>query len=451
MLGIAERVKLRRLEKGWTQNMLATKSGVSLASYRRFESSGEMSLRSLVMLAFALDMTDEFEALFNSKTYQSVDDILRAGQLKQRKRGVEMDNISIIEVFISGRRIGRMALTPEGMCGFEYDADWIQTGFSISPFYLPLKSGLIMAKRDPFGGNFGVFDDSLPDGWGNLLLDRYLQERGIDPYKLNILERLSLIGSTGRGALEYYPDKSVVTDAEYLNFDSLAKEVAKILESKESKGSVDLLYKYGGSSGGARPKIFTKVDGREWLVKFKATNDPVDVGEIEYNYSLLARDCGIRMAETRLFDNRYFGVERFDRAPQGKIHTVSAAGLLHANYRIPSLDYSILLKLTLNLTKDMEQVAEMFRLMVFNVLISNRDDHAKNLSFQWANGAWKLSPAYDLLPSNGFNGYHTTTINGKGEPALADVIALAAEIGLSKQYATQTIEELTEKCVAKRW
>ena len=201
---------------------------------------------------------------------------------------------------------------------------------------------------------------------------------------------------------------------------------------------------------GARPKIFTKVDGREWLVKFKATNDPVDVGEIEYNYSLLARDCGIRMAETRLFDNRYFGVERFDRAPQGKIHTVSAAGLLHANYRIPSLDYSILLKLTLNLTKDMEQVAEMFRLMVFNVLISNRDDHAKNLSFQWANGAWKLSPAYDLLPSNGFNGYHTTTINGKGEPALADVIALAAEIGLSKQYATQTIEELTEKCVAKK-
>lgn len=87
MLGIAERVKLRRLEKGWTQNMLATKSGVSLASYRRFESSGEMSLRSLVMLAFALDMTDEFEALFNSKTYQSIDDILRAGQLKQRKRG----------------------------------------------------------------------------------------------------------------------------------------------------------------------------------------------------------------------------------------------------------------------------------------------------------------------------------------------------------------------------
>ena len=306
-----------------------------------------------------------------------------------------------------------------------------------------------MAKRDPFGGNFGVFDDSLPDGWGNLLLDRYLQGKGIDPYKLNILERLSLIGSTGRGALEYRPDKSVVTDDEFLDFDLLAKEAEKILESKESDGSVDLLYKYGGSSGGARPKVFAKKDGREWLVKFKATSDPVNVGEIEYNYSILAKESGIRMAETHLFDGRYFGVERFDRTPQGKIHTISAAGLLNANYRIPSLDYSLLLKLTLNLTKDMEQVTEMFRLMVFNILISNRDDHAKNFSFQWIDGAWKLSPAYDLLPSSGFNGYHTTTINGKGEPSLADTIAVATEIGLSKQSATQITEELTERCFAR--
>ena len=232
-------------------------------------------------------------------------------------------------ISMSDRRVGRMALTPEGLCGFEYDADWIRNGFSISPFYLPLKPGLVMAKQDPFGGNFGVFDDSLPDGWGNLLLDRYLQEKGIDPYKLNVLERLSLIGSTGRGALEYRPDKSVATDEEFLDFDHLAKEAENILKSKESTGSVDLFYKYGGSSGGARPKVFTKIDEREWLVKFKATSDPSNVGEIEYNYSILAKECGIRMAETRLFGNHYFGVERFDRTPQGKIHTASAAGLLH--------------------------------------------------------------------------------------------------------------------------
>lgn len=361
-----------------------------------------------------------------------------------------MNSTSIVEIFISDRRVGRMALTPEGLCGFEYDANWIQYGFSISPFYLPLKSGLMLAKRDPFAGNFGVFDDSLPDGWGNLLLDRYLQEKGIDPHKQNILERLSLIGSKGRGALEYRPDKSTATDDGFLNFNSLAKEAEKILESKENMGSVDLLYKYGGSSGGARPKVFAKIDDREWLVKFKATSDPVNVGEIEYNYSLLAKECEIQMAETRLFNDRYFGVERFDRTPKGRIHTVSAAGLLHANYRIPSLDYALLLKLTLNLTKDTKQVTEMFRLMVFNIIISNRDDHAKNFSFQWIDGAWKLSPAYDLLPSSGFNGYHTTTINGKGEPTLADAHVLATEIGISKQSATQIIEELTERCAAKK-
>lgn len=351
---------------------------------------------------------------------------------------------------MSDKRIGRMAITPDEVCGFEYDSDWIKTGFSISPFYMPLKSGLIMAKRDPFRGNFGVFDDSLPDGWGNLLLDRYLQEKGIDPYKLSILERLSLIGSTGRGALEYRPDKSIITNDEFIEFDRLAKEAEKILESKESEGSVDLLYKYGGSSGGARPKVFARIDGREWLVKFKATNDPVNVGEIEYNYSLLAKECGIRMAETRLFNDRYFGVERFDRTPHGKIHTISAAGLLHANYRIPSLDYSILLKLTLNLTKDMEQVISMFRLMVFNILISNRDDHAKNFSFQWINGTWKLSPAYDLLPSSGFNGYHTTTINGKGEPELSDIITVASEVGIQRQNATQIVQEVSNKCIERK-
>ena len=361
-----------------------------------------------------------------------------------------MNNISTIEIFMSDKRIGRMAITPDEVCGFEYDSDWIKTGFSISPFYMPLKSGLIMAKRDPFWGNFGVFDDSLPDGWGNLLLDRYLQEKGIDPYKLSILERLSLIGSTGRGALEYRPDKSIITNDEFIEFDRLAKEAEKILESKESEGSVDLLYKYGGSSGGARPKVFARIDGREWLVKFKATNDPVNVGEIEYNYSLLAKECGIRMAETRLFNDRYFGVERFDRTPHGKIHTISAAGLLHANYRIPSLDYSILLKLTLNLTKDMEQVISMFRLMIFNILISNRDDHAKNFSFQWINGTWKRSPAYDLLPSSGFNGYHTTTINGKGEPELSDIITVASEVGIQRQNAIQIVQEVSNKCIERK-
>lgn len=362
------------------------------------------------------------------------------------EEGVRMIDVEVLEVFMNRERVGRMALTPQGLCGFEYDAGYLNAGKSISPYYLPLQSGLMMAKRDPFNGSFGVFDDSLPDGWGNLLLDRFLQEQGINPYRLTVLQRLSLIGSTGRGALEYRPDKSITAEDEYINFDRLADEAEKILNSRESEGDVEMLYKYGGSSGGARPKVFAKIDGREWLVKFKTTTDPKNVGEQEYNYSLLAVECGIRMPETRLFEGKYFGVERFDRMPAGKVHTISAAGLLHADYRIPSLDYSILLKVCLNLTKDMEQVYDLFRQMVFNVVISNRDDHAKNFSFQLIGGEWKLSPAYDLLPSSGFNGYHTTTINGKGEPAMSDIIAVANEVGLARQRTESILDEVQTIC-----
>lgn len=356
-----------------------------------------------------------------------------------------MNKVDLLEVYLNESRVGRIALTPEGLCAFEYDAEWLKNGYSISPFYLPLKPGLMIAKRDPFRGNFGVFDDSLPDGWGNLLLDRFLQEKGLNPYKLTVLERLSLIGSTGRGALEYRPDRSFATTDELLDFDKLAAESQKLLASSTATSSLDTLYRHGGSSGGARPKVFAKIDEREWLVKFKASTDPEEVGQTEYKYSLLAKGCGIKMPETRLFEGKYFGVERFDRTANGKIHTVSAAGLLHADYRIPSLDYSLLLKLTLQLTKDMEQVTDMFRLMAFNAVISNRDDHAKNFSFQYVGGAWRLSPAYDLLPSSGFNGYHTTTFGGKGEPTRTNILALASEVGLQKQRAEDIFEEIDHR------
>jgi serine/threonine-protein kinase HipA len=358
----------------------------------------------------------------------------------------KMNKVDLLEVYLNACRVGRIALTPEGLCAFEYDSEWLNREYALSPFYLPLKSGLMIAKRDPFRGNFGVFDDSLPDGWGNLLFDHFLQEKGINPYKLTILERLSLIGSTGRGALEYRPDRSIVTVEELLDFDKLALESQKLLSTSIATDSLDMLYRYGGSSGGARPKVFATIDSKEWLVKFKASTDPEDVGETEYKYALLAKACGIKMPETKLFNGKYFGVERFDRTANGKVHTVSAAGLLHADYRIPSLDYALLLKLTLQLTKDIEQVADMFRLMVFNVVISNRDDHAKNFSFQYIGGSWRLSPAYDLLPGNGFNGYHTTTFNGKGEPTRADIFALATEVGLQKQRAENIFDEITTKC-----
>ena len=353
-----------------------------------------------------------------------------------------MNEVKVVEVFINNMKIGRIAMAPDSLCAFEYDPAYLLSGASISPFNLPLKQEVFIAKRTPFNGGFGVFDDSLPDGWGNLILDRYLKSKGVDPARLTILQRLALIGSTGRGALEYRPDYSESTEKEIVDFDKLASEAEKILTTDYEGDSLEMLYKYGGSSGGARPKVFVKIDSKEWLVKFKATMDPANVGEIEYKYSLLAKKCGIKMPETKLFEGTYFGVERFDRSSYGKIHTVSAAGLLNADYRVPSLDYGDLLQLCHILTKNMEEVYALFRQMVFNVTIKNRDDHAKNFSFQLINGEWKLSPAYDLLPSSGFNGFHTTTVNNNGEPTVNDMMAVANKVGLNKQRSVEIIQEI---------
>ena len=356
-----------------------------------------------------------------------------------------MNEVRVIEVFMYGAKVGRIALTPEGLCAFEYDPVYMVSGESVSPFYLPLKSEVLIAKRTPFNGGFGVFDDSLPDGWGSLILNRYIQSKGIDPAGLSILQRLALVGSTGRGALEYRPDFSEFVFDEIINFDHLAAEVEKILSTDYGGGeSLDTLYMRGGSPGGARPKVFVKIDGKEWLVKFKATTDPDYIGQIEYKYALLAKKCGINMPETRLFEGKYFGVERFDRTHDKKIHTVSAAGLLNADYRIPSLDYLELLKVCHILTKNMEEVYSLFRLMAFNVAIRNRDDHAKNFSFQLINREWKLSPAYDLLPSDGFNGFHTTTVNNNGEPTNNDMMVIAEKAGLNKQRVSEIIRKIQE-------
>ena len=353
-----------------------------------------------------------------------------------------MNKVRAIEVLMNSVKIGRIAMTPDFLCAFEYDPAYLLSGASISPFNLPLKSEVFIAKRTPFYGGFGVFDDSLPDGWGNLILNKYLKSKGFDLAKFTLLQRLAFVGSTGRGALEYRPDFREVTTNEVINFDNLATEAEKILTTDYDGESIETFYKYGGSSGGARPKVFMKIGGKEWLVKFKATVDPANIGLIEYEYSLLAKKCGINMPETKLFEKKYFGVERFDRTPHGKVHTVSAAGLLNADYRVPSLDYGDLLQACHIFTKNMEEVYALFRQMVFNVAIGNRDDHAKNFSFQLINGEWRLAPAYDLLPSNGFNGFHTTTVNNNGEPTSNDMMIIATKVGLNKQRAAEIIEEI---------
>lgn len=362
-----------------------------------------------------------------------------------------MEEVNSLNIVMNQQNVGRLILTKDGLCAFEYDANFLTKGFSISPFHLPLEKKVFIARPTPFSGNFGVFNDSLPDGWGNLLLDRYLHKKAIAPNRLTQLQRLALIGTSGRGALEYHP--VIKYDEEDKRFDlhTLANDAQKILETEYNGSGLDTLYQKGGSSGGARPKVFIKIDEIEWLIKFKASSDPENIGEIEYHYAQLAQKCGIEMAEVHLFEGKYFGVKRFDRTAEGKIHTISAAGLLNADYRIPSLDYEMLLKACLLITKDMKEVVKLFRIMVFNVVISNRDDHAKNFAFQFIGGQWRLSPAYDLLPSEGFNGFHTTTVNNNGNPTKKDILIVAEKIGISNSQAQLIVEEIGGVCEIKKF
>lgn len=356
-----------------------------------------------------------------------------------------MSSIKKIEVIYHDALVGSLALTREGLCAFEYSPEWLKTGFSISPFKLPLRSGVFVARPQPFNGGFGVFDDCLPDGWGQLVLDRYLQRQGISPRSLTLLDRLALVGSTGRGALEFRPDRSVSEEDDYADFERLAVEAARILDSDDYDGSgIDEFQRRGGSPGGARPKIFTRHEGKEWMVKFPAKRDPASIGREEYEYSRLAARCCIEMPETRLFEGKYFGTERFDRSADGKVHVVSVAGLLDADYRISCIDYSHIFQVCAALTHSVAELWKVYRLMVFNYLIGNKDDHAKNFAFIYRNGDWRLAPGYDLLPSDGINGYHTTSINESITPAPEDLIKVAVNAGLPHDQARTVYEEIVK-------
>ncbi len=330
--------------------------------------------------------------------------------------------------------VGLLEDTTEHRIFFEYAPEFIKTGIELSPFKLPLKSGVFEDEKRTFEGLFGLFNDSLPDGWGLLLLDRKLQKTGMSVEQITPLQRLSAVGKHGMGALEYEPEtEEPLNKADGLVLDMLAKEAEQIRLGYGS-AALDKLLALNGSSGGARPKMLVLVsddkktiipdgEGRQgfspWLIKFTTSTESSDFGKIEYDCSVKAKKYGIDMPETFLFPSEicggHFGVRRFDQCAKGKVHTHTACGLLHASHRMSTIDYDGLLRLTQALTRDVREVEKMFRLMMFNVRIGNKDDHSKNFSFVMnEDGEWKLSPAYDLTPSEGINGEHTALVNGKG-------------------------------------
>ena len=349
--------------------------------------------------------------------------------------------------------VGILSLTPDNkLCAFEYDKAWLANGFSIFPLELPLKPGLFIAKPTPFYGNFGIFEDSLPDGYGRYLLHRALMREGIDDRNLTSLDRLSLVGHGGMGALCYEPETHIGKSEELADFDLLQEKALEVLKEQQDTDAGLLLYN-SGNSGGCRPKaIFSDHEGH-WLVKFRHAYDPKDMGLQEYHYNEVARSCGIQVPDFKLMNGKYFATRRFDLTPDAeRIHTATAGGLLCVSLSEPVLDYGNLLALTGYLTQNPTDVEEMFRRMVFNYLTDNKDDHCKNFSYfvqkdkagKWC---WRLAPAYDLtLCTEGYNGQHATSVNQTGIPTMKDFIAVGTKTKMSERRCREIFDEVYQNC-----
>lgn len=289
-----------------------------------------------------------------------------------------------VTVRYNGRIVGYLAQIEDGVIGFQYDDGWLKDGFSISPLSLPLRKEIFVSKKRQFDGLYGVFWDSLPDGWGELLVKRYLAKQGINYDRLSPLTKLSLIGENGLGGLNYEPSQFAGKGADAPDFDTLAREVDKILND-ENADDLDAVYRLGGSSGGARPKAHLRIDGEEWIVKFPCRIDPQDVGELEYRANVAARRCGIDVNEFCLFPSRlcsgYFGAKRFDRKAGKRLHVLSLAALLETTHRQPNLDYGHLFNVTENICADPKEMYEVFRRMCFNIIMATRTTTVKILRF----------------------------------------------------------------------
>ena len=358
------------------------------------------------------------------------------------------------------RLVGTLAAMENGKIAFEYADDWLETGFPISPFSLPLEKRVFVPSKPYFGGLFGVFADSLPDAWGNILVNRMLKKNGISVDRITVLDRLAIVGNSGMGALTYEPEYVMEKESGDFDLDDLAAECEKVLQT-EHTDALDELYMLGGTSGGARPKIMTQWDQKEWIIKFPAYVDGKDAGVMEYAYSLCAKKCGITMPETRLFPSErclgYFGTVRFDREKikdqSGNVYTdrrhmLTAAAILELDFEQPCLDYLSVMKLTKILTRDHKPDLEnMFRIMCFNVFAHNRDDHAKNFTFLYDDKKdhWGLAPAYDLTYSNTYYGEHTTSVNGNGvDPGKAELLAVARASGMNERLCAKIADEIFE-------
>ena len=342
----------------------------------------------------------------------------------------------------------------------EWDAPVIAARLPVSPLLYPPDRGLQAARSREFEGLHGFLADSLPEGWGELLMRRRLGKLGVNIDSLTPLDRLALVGDQGRGALVFEPATAPKDQVESLDLDALAADSLKVLAGEDG-ALADTLAGLAGASGGARPKIHVGFDGQgamsvsdgevalgheAWIIKFRTHEDPIDIGPIEAAYAAMATKAGLSLSAHRLLQAEagpgYFATRRFDRpAPGLRLHMVSLSGAIEVRPSLPS-SYDTFLRATLAITRHAQDVVAAFRRMIFNILACNRDDHTRQHSFLMSeHGDWRLAPAYDLTFAVGPGGEHYLDIEGEGRnPTRAHVLTLGLRHGLSDRLIAEVIE-----------
>ena len=407
---------------------------------------------------------------------------------------------TVAEVRLWGRTIGAVALD-EGthVASFEYDPAFARSGIEIAPLTMPLAPRVYAfpaLARETFHGRLpGLLADSLPDRFGNALIDAWLATQGRSPDSFNAIERLCYTGRRGMGALEYAPAIGPrERQATRIRIDHLVELASSILTHRTDlsgsfaeDGKADALkdiLRVGTSAGGARAKaviawnpITNEVRSGQvpadpgfehWLLKFdgvsgnrdKELEDPKGFGVIEYAYYRMAGDAGITMTECRLLeenDRSHFMTRRFDRSIIGeKLHMQSLGALAHFDFNLAGgYSYEQALHIIRQLGLEMRAVEELYRRMVFNILARNQDDHVKNIAFLMdKTGRWSLAPAFDLTysfqPTGRWTSTHQMTLNGKRDNFLLEDFRACAQSAAMKRGRAEAILKEVHRAVS-RW
>lgn len=400
--------------------------------------------------------------------------------------------MSVAEVLLWGTTVGAVAWDKKrGVADFQYSPDFIKSGIHVSPLMMPLSSQVFSfpeLNKSTFHGLPGFLADSLPDKFGNALIDLWLAKEGRSAADFNPVERLCYMGKRGIGALEFRPSHSPYRGAKIkINIDSLVDLASEILthrsslktsfvESHRGKALRDIL-RVGTSAGGARAKAVIAWnpatnevrsgqadcdDGfSHWILKFdgvsgnkdKELDDPKGFGLIEYAYYKMALAAGINMSESRLLNENgrsHFMTKRFDRNDSGdKVHMQSLCGIAHFDYNLAgAYSYEQVIDVIRQLGLSMSDIEEQFRRMVFNIIARNQDDHVKNIAFLMdRRGKWSLSPAFDVVYSYNPNGLwtsqHQMSMNGKRDDfCMQDFLDFADRASMMRSRAKKIISQV---------